>query len=329
MKIKVILLMFLTGLSVFSEEVTELQKVDQRLEELKTIWKQDTAIINQLTNFKKTPVQEGTQTYYKCVETSKRIQQAETEAKTLKERRASIVTAGSTAPEGHSPSSDQPSEVKADLELRQFDFDAVKGKSESKKGKTLIFKGFYLGMPGEDALGLLNYYMKLPQVTSDPIAPAKVNLFTRDGKGPYFIIKTEKELLIAKADFTDRPCAKLDAQGKVTELRILTDIRDSLFGLKDTPLKDFMQTFVDQYDVPAVEGTSETIEYFNQVAGNQEFYTHRSEKGFELKFFGKLTVFDQTKIMEMNLLGIGNQGEEGSFTVKAIQTKGERSGNFD
>ena len=171
--------------------------------------------------------------------------------------------------------------------------------------------------------------MKLPQVTSDPIAPAKVNLFTRDGKGPYFIIKTKEELLIAKADFPDRPCAKLDAQGKVSELRISTEIRDSLFGLKDTPLKDFMQTFVDQYDVPAVEGTSETIEYFNQAAGNQEFYTHRSEKGFELKFFGKLTVFDQKKIMEMNLLGIGNQGEEGSFTVKAIQTKGERSGNFD
>ena len=157
MKLKIILLMFLTGLSVFSEEVTELQKVDQRLEELKTIWKQDTAIINQLTNFKRTPVQEGTQAYYKCVEASKRIQQAEAEAKTLKERRASIVTAGSTAPAGHSPSSDQPSEVKADLKLRQFDFDAVKGKSESKKGKTLIFKGFYLGMPGEDALGLLNH----------------------------------------------------------------------------------------------------------------------------------------------------------------------------
>jgi hypothetical protein len=322
MNFKIFLLLFFTIIPVFSDELTELQKVDQRLEELKTIWRQDTAIINQLTNFKRTAVQQGSQAYYKCLEASQRIQQAEAEAKTLKERRASISTEGATVSGGQST-------AKAELKLRQFDFDAIKIKSESKKGTTLIFKSFYIGMPGEDALGLLNYYMKLPQVTSDPIAPAKVNLFTRDGKGPYFILKTEKDLLIAKADYPDRPVAKLDDQGKVTELRISAEIRDCLFDLKETPLKEFIQTFIDQYDVPAVEASSESIEYFNQPAGSQEFYTHRGDKGYELKFFGKLTVFDQKRIIEMNVLGIGNQGEEGSFTIKSIQTKNERSGNFD
>ncbi len=52
MKIKIMLLMLLSSFHVFSAELTELQKVDQRLEELKTIWRQETAIINQLTNFK-------------------------------------------------------------------------------------------------------------------------------------------------------------------------------------------------------------------------------------------------------------------------------------
>lgn len=184
-------------------------------------------------------------------------------------------------------------------------------------------------MPGEDALGLLNHYMKLPQVTSDPIAPAKVDLFKRDGKGPYFIIKTEKEMLIAKADFYDRPVARLDNQGKVTEIRISTEIRNSLFDLKDTPLKEFIQTFGDQYDVPAVEESHEDIEYFDRIVGNQEFYTHRSEKGFELKFHGKITAFEQKKLTEMRMFGIGNLGEEGSFSVKAIQTKTERTGKFD
>ncbi len=83
--------MLLSSFHVFSAELTELQKVDQRLEELKTIWRQETAIINQLTNFKRTPVQEGTRAYFKCLEASKRIQQAEAEAKTLKERRAEVV----------------------------------------------------------------------------------------------------------------------------------------------------------------------------------------------------------------------------------------------
>ncbi len=329
MKIKIMLLMLLSSFHVFSAELTELQKVDQRLEELKTIWRQETAIINQLTNFKRTPVQEGTRAYFKCLEASKRIQQAEAEAKTLKERRAAIATGGSTASEDHGlPSALSPG-AKAGLKLRQFDFDTVKAKSDAKKGATLIFKGFYLGMPGEDALGLLNHYMKLPQITSDPIAPAKVDLFNRDGKGPYYIIKTETEMLIAKADFYDRPVARLDNQGKVTELRISTEIRDSLFDLKETTLKEFIQTFVDQYDVPAVEQSHENIESVNDLVGNQEFYTHRSEKGFELKFHGKLTAFDQRRLTEMKMLGIGNLCEEGSFSVKVIQTKGERNGKFD
>lgn len=73
----------------------EIQKIDARLAELAVIWKQDMAIINRLTNFKRTPVQQGSQAYNTCLQSSQRIQQAEAEAKTLKERKADL-TMGTT-----------------------------------------------------------------------------------------------------------------------------------------------------------------------------------------------------------------------------------------
>lgn len=50
-----------------------------------------------------------------------------------------------------------------------FSFEETKGKSEKQKGQTLVFKGFYLGMPIMDAQGLVNYYMGLKQVSATPI----------------------------------------------------------------------------------------------------------------------------------------------------------------
>lgn len=72
--------------------LAEIEKIDVRLKELTLIWQQDTAIINRLTNFKKTPVREGTKEYFICLESSKRIQQAEAEAKTLKEKKAKLIS---------------------------------------------------------------------------------------------------------------------------------------------------------------------------------------------------------------------------------------------
>ena len=50
-----------------------------------------------------------------------------------------------------------------------FAFDETKLKADQFKGQTLVFKGFYLGMPISDALGLLNHYMGLQQVIATPI----------------------------------------------------------------------------------------------------------------------------------------------------------------
>lgn len=87
----------------FAEEAKKLEqpanpetvKIDARLAELTVIWRQETAIINRLTNNKKTPVQEGSQAYQQCLAASQRISQAESEAKSLKTRKASIEQGGS------------------------------------------------------------------------------------------------------------------------------------------------------------------------------------------------------------------------------------------
>jgi hypothetical protein len=101
MKLLWISLAFLT--TVFAQEPKkteqpanpEIGKIDARLAELTVIWRQETAIINRLTNNKKTPVQEGSQAYQQCLAASQRISQAESEAKSLKTQKASIEQGGS------------------------------------------------------------------------------------------------------------------------------------------------------------------------------------------------------------------------------------------
>src|SRR6478672_11639226 len=73
-----------------SPKNAEVEKIDARLAELTQIWREDTGVINRLTNFKKTPVQQGSQAYYTCLKSSQRIQQAEAEAKMLKRKKAAI-----------------------------------------------------------------------------------------------------------------------------------------------------------------------------------------------------------------------------------------------
>jgi hypothetical protein len=75
----------------------EIEKIDARLKELTLIWQQDTAIINRLTNNKRTPVSEGSREYLMCLESSKRIQLAEAEAKTLKAKKEELIAQGTGA----------------------------------------------------------------------------------------------------------------------------------------------------------------------------------------------------------------------------------------
>jgi len=58
--------------------------VSGKIEKERERWKSALAVINKLTNFKKTPVREGSPQYYKCVEASKIIREVEAKAPKLK-----------------------------------------------------------------------------------------------------------------------------------------------------------------------------------------------------------------------------------------------------
>jgi hypothetical protein len=308
----------ISGLAAETSE--EIKKIDARLEELKTIYYQEQAIINGYTKNRTVPVREGTKEHIACLNASKRIQQAEVEAKTLKEKKASISAGLTNAPDSKSTQDDNQTDAQTPVETREFEFEKVKSKGDAKKQSTLVFKGFYLGMPGEDAQGLLNHFLKLPQAKSNPLKRVNPGLFGAPDEGPYCIVTDEEGKYVAKKNSMDH-FALLDEQGAVKEFLVSAEIRDALFDSKETPLDEFMQTFIDQYGVPELEQTLETITILNQDIGIQTFYVHRSPKGYELKFFGKLIPNPgRDKLTD---------GDVGGFYVKPIATEEQRNKKFD
>ncbi len=282
----------------------EIEKIDARLAELALIWRQDVAIINRLTNFKRTPVQEGTQAYYQCMESSKRIQQAEAEAKELKEQKASILDEGRDNETGELNSAQQQNQaldkhgVSLKYKIRDFDAESVKKKGDLLKSKTPVFKGFYLGMPGEDALGLINFYMELPQADTEKV---KIELFNSvnplsdsANKYPYRIVKNynyDKTLAILRRDsysVESGAFAILDKEQNVVEFSINAHVRDIFFDVDKMPIDEFMKMFSDSYGIdfepeemiPEVKMSS-----IGDMVQTTKIYTHRDlKRGFEIKF---------------------------------------------
>ena len=68
----------------------ELAKVNTQIESERARWTEALNTINQLTNFKKTPVKEGSPAYHRCMAASKVIHEVETGATTLKAEKARL-----------------------------------------------------------------------------------------------------------------------------------------------------------------------------------------------------------------------------------------------
>lgn len=67
-----------------------LAKIDSRIESERKRYKQAQDVINKLTNFRRTPVKEGSAAYFKCLEASKIIQAIESEAPSIKAEKAGL-----------------------------------------------------------------------------------------------------------------------------------------------------------------------------------------------------------------------------------------------
>jgi len=64
--------------------------VNSQIESERARWTEALNTINQLTNFKKTPVKEGSAAYHRCMAASKVIHEVETGAPTLKSEKARL-----------------------------------------------------------------------------------------------------------------------------------------------------------------------------------------------------------------------------------------------
>ena len=85
---------FETAVSPSNTKVAELKgelaKVNSQIESERARWTEALNTINQLTNFKKTPVKEGSAAYHRCMAASKVIHEVETGAPALKSEKARL-----------------------------------------------------------------------------------------------------------------------------------------------------------------------------------------------------------------------------------------------
>jgi len=235
----------------------------------------------------------------------------------------------------------------ATVTAEDFDFEKVKSKSDGKKGETLVFKGFYLGMPIADAQGMINHYMGLKQVSATPVvntnsaaadpaaaamaqafanAFAQMGVATEDKSASYQVFKKKDQLVVAQSE-SDRPFAIADGDGKVVMFDLSKPVRNKLFDAAATPTKEFLQTFINAYDVPSME--SEQIKLMANVfgmqseAGIQSILRHRSPKGYELTYYDDVFWTDDESQAFVTYVPSEH------ITVKKIKTAKQRESKFD
>jgi hypothetical protein len=232
------------------------------------------------------------------------------------------------------------------MKAEDFDFDVVKSKSDEKKSETLVFKGFYLGMPIGDAQGLINHYMGLKQCAAtpvvisdsqavDPTADAMAQAFlgalnqmgvaNEDKTTSYKVFKKKDQLVLSRN--IDRPFAIADAEGKVLMFELSKDVRNKLFSAADMPIKEFLETFMKAYDIPIME--PEEIKLMASLyggqheAGIQSILRHRSPKGFEFTYHDKVAWNEEGAQVFASYI------PEGHIAIKIIESAINRESKFD
>ena len=254
---------------------------------------------------------------------------------------------------------------------QEFDFAATKAKADAFKGKTLVFKGFYLGMPVEDAQALVNHYMDLKQPSpvakednskmsqakssSDPeaafaaamlqalgeqvkgMSPEQLKaqglddetvaaLGVSGGSDSYQVFIKKGNKVVAR-NAQERPFAVADSSGQVVAFQLDRAIIVKMFDAGDMPTKEFLQTFINSYNIPDLEAeqskVSATIMGTTQEIGFQNILRHRSPQGFEVVYY------DDTVILEDGMETFANTPPEGTLSIKKIETAKARESKFD
>ena len=198
----------------------------------------------------------------------------------------------------------------------QEEVDRLKKKAEMYKTDTLVFKGFYLGMPIQDAAALLRYYTK-----------------SKD-------IKVENGMLAITTNvqgFSSAfECVYADDNGNVITFYFTEDLIKQIWNLNDMPRLEFLQRFMKNYSIPELTPTQVTWtglrDGLSADIGIQTKYSYRSAKGFEVNFFEVMQGYDTRTVLGNDLLQNREKsgcGRDKSMLVKMIQTESERTSNFD
>lgn len=185
-------------------------------------------------------------------------------------------------------------------------FNALKAKGDKHKSETLVFKGFYLGMPIEDEALVVNYYSreKPCQLVRRKDGSSYIN------SGTIYVLS--------------------DKQGQVTKFKFCKEILHKMFDSERMPHQEFLQTFIKAYDVPSLSPVIVEWKPLGQIVGSQTVYTHQSDKGYYLKFFDAKEIYDREGALSANLAGYGIRKYGGDDDgVMLLETATERQSAFD
>lgn len=220
---------------------------------------------------------------------------------------------------------------------------------------TFRFKGFYLGMPMADAASRINTLLNLldepldtsvkerktlQEMDNTELAVGLLSAFSAMSNGHVGMVADEPGLFkvfheensevqyISKSEKSSR-FASGTAGGGVTDFEITKNIRDKLFNAADMPEKEFLQRFVDSYEIPALEPDRIDIEdpFFPGISGSrkgvQDILRFRSPNGFEVIYWEEPIFFDdEAKFFT-------GAKTAGTISINSIRKESDRRSGFE
>lgn len=196
----------------------------------------------------------------------------------------------------------------------------LKVKAQAIKGNTFVFKSLYLGMPIDEAVSLIAFYLKY-----DAEMVKKLRLERYD-EGKWFIDEKSGTRITASVD------------GKVNAFYLPRNPVEKLFDSKDVEVVAFTKTFQSAYSLPSFKFDVAPLEYFSKNAivgktqgiqpaatklGFQDKWT-ATGNGFVVSVYGNPTVLEEGKLRELVMEGAVETIPSGSLLIRTINV-----GKFD
>lgn len=231
-----------------------------------------------------------------------------------------------------------------------FDLNILTKRADAQKGKTLVFKKFYLGMPFADCLQLINNSMELPQTLpiprKDPSETADANkadnpevylkntivqLFKaqngdNEENEPYRVYSRAGKSFIAK-NIDDKPFAMVEASGLISSFQLSPEVLNKLFDAKNIPKEEFLQSFIDNYGIPKLEPDTTKVTFSllgtTEEIGYQNVLRYRDPKGYEVIYHDLTMIENEAKAL------LSETPPEGTISIRKIKTEQERKAKFD